>query len=78
MDGADCLFSDPTRYAYGDAWQHVFDRMPQLLEYPSLGDYEANRAGALLKGQANERQDKERVEAEGGRWPEDALFIGEI
>ncbi|KAK3934137.1 hypothetical protein QBC46DRAFT_454406 [Diplogelasinospora grovesii] len=74
--GFDYLFSDAARYDYGDAWQRVFGRMPQLLEYAGPGDYEAKRATTLAEGQEWERGDKERVEEDGGEWPEDAMYLG--
>lgn len=77
LPGHDCLFSD-VRYAYGDAWQRIFGRMPQLLEYASPDVYEAARADALQTCQGRERRDKERVEEEGGEWPRDAMYIGDV
>ena len=75
-EGRDCLFSD-VRYAYGNAWQRIFGRMPQLLECLRT-DYEADRAAALQVGQDMEREDKEMIESEGGEWPRDAAYIGDM
>lgn len=74
--GFDYLFSDAARYDYGDASQLVFGRMPQLLEHAGPGDYEARRAITLTEGQEWDRGDKERVEEDGGEWPEDAMDLG--
>ena len=76
--GFNYLFSDASRYDYGDDWQRVFGRMPQLLEYYGPGDYEARRATALAEGQEWERGDKEGVEEEGGEWPEDGMYLGDL
>ena len=77
VPGTDCLFSDVTRYDFGNDWQRVFGRMPQLLEYPChAGDYEADRAAALQEGQVWEREGRERVEEDDQ--PPEALYIGDL
>ncbi len=74
----DFLFSDASRYNYGDTWQRVFDRMPQLLEPTMPGDYQAQRATALAEAQEWESEDKATIEEEGGEWPEDAMYLGDL
>jgi hypothetical protein len=51
--------------------------MPQFLEDGKSSDYEARVAAALAEGQERERLDKEQVQEEGGKWPEDAMYIGD-
>ena len=74
----DFLFSDASRYNYGGTWQQVFDRMPQLLEHTGPSDYHAQRATALTEAQNWESEDKATVEEEGGEWPEDGMYLGDL
>jgi hypothetical protein len=70
-------FSNAARYDYGDDWQRVFGRMPQLLGTPS-SDYEEKRSLALAQGQKWERRDKKQILRDGGDWPEDAWSLGDM
>lgn len=53
--------------------------MPQLLEIARRSyDYEAARTEALQTCQEFEREDRAAVEEEGGKWPEDATYLGDL
>lgn len=75
----DVVFSDASRYNFGDSWQRVFSRMPQLLEILHQSyDYEATFNETLQMCRRFERKDKEAVEEEGYEWPEDATYLGDL
>jgi hypothetical protein len=69
-----CVLSDAARYGYGDDWQRVFGRMPQLLECGA--SYEEERAAEFARAQGEE-SDLEEEEALGG-WSRDELSLGEL
>ena len=70
--GPECVFSDATRYDYGEEWQRVFGRMPQLLECGA--GYEEERAAEYAKAQ----EDSDPEDEELGGWSKDDLSLGEL
>ena len=51
----ECVFSDAARYGYGEDWQRLFGRMPQLLECDD--GYEEERAAKFAEAQEKEGED---------------------
>ncbi|KAH8889138.1 hypothetical protein GQ53DRAFT_723921 [Thozetella sp. PMI_491] len=77
--GGNVVFSDAALYDYGESWEHIFRRIPQLLEIARLGqNYEAEVAESLQICQEFEREDRAVVEENGGEWPEDASDLGQL
>jgi hypothetical protein len=72
--GPECVFDDAARYDYGEEWQRIFGRIPQLLEVED--GYEEERAAEFDKAQ--EDSDPKDEELGGCTWSRDDLSLGEL
>ncbi|KAK4235642.1 hypothetical protein C8A03DRAFT_46246 [Achaetomium macrosporum] len=71
----DFLFSDPARYDYGDSWQRIFCRMPQLLEPSDPENYEADCAAELAQARGEDCLDDGGAKEQDGESTEASLGL---
>lgn len=70
--GPECILDDAARYGYGEDWQRIFSRIPQLLEVED--GYDEERAAEFAKAQ----EDSDPEDEELGGWSKDDLSLGEL
>ncbi|OAA41491.1 hypothetical protein BBO_05477 [Beauveria brongniartii RCEF 3172] len=79
VERAGGIISDAQRYDYGEAWQRIFTRIPQLLDNKRrVNSYDGELAAELTKAQKWEREDRKDVEEEGGDYEEDGMYWGDL